>query len=187
MATTNEQKILRKCSCGWFKVTIHRGLLIHQGKAKCGGRNQLKTCTVLAGETRRTQSPVEYHRAAEPPVAKVEKEEPHKLSQQEVHQQEQEHTPQHEHDIEPTSSEPTREVTPKENPIRQAKVRWPKASDKEAWSSFDQSLHLILQNSLAGSITNKTNLFGNIVYGEGKRRRKPPSRREDERWKSLIW
>lgn len=49
-------------------------------------------------------------------------------------------------------------------------MRWPKASDKEAWSSLDQSLHLILQNSLAGSITNKTNLFGNIVYGKGKER-----------------
>lgn len=74
---------------------------------------------MLAGETRRTQSPVEHRRAAEPPIAKGEREEPHKLSQQEVYQQEQEHTPQHEHDIEPTSSEPTREVTPKEKPIRE--------------------------------------------------------------------
>lgn len=151
-------------------MTTHRGLRVHQGKAKCGVRNQLQACTASACETRRTQCLVENHSAAETTIANSEREEPHQLPQKEVYQQQQEHSPQHELHFEPTSSEPTRETTPREKPTRQAKVRWPKASNKEEWRSFDQSLHLILQNSLAGSTTTKLNLFGNIVYGEGKER-----------------
>lgn len=105
-----------------------------------------------------------------------------------MHQQEQEHTQQHKYHIEPMSREPTREVTPKEKPICKAKVSGLKASDKDSSvHSLHQSLHLILQNLLAGRITNKLNLFSNIVYGKGKdkvwylRRQTPVSRREDER------
>ncbi|KAJ8334018.1 hypothetical protein SKAU_G00413370 [Synaphobranchus kaupii] len=68
--------------------------------------------------------------------------------------------------IDPTSSKPTRGATPKEKPIH--KVRWPKASDKEAWRCFEQSEHPILQNLSAGSTTAKLNLFGNIIYEEAK-------------------
>ncbi|KAJ8375377.1 hypothetical protein SKAU_G00059570 [Synaphobranchus kaupii] len=122
--TTKEQKILRKCGCGWAKV--------RQG----GLRAWLSTTD-------------------------GERVEPHQLSQQEVHHQQQKHNPLH---------EPTRGATPKEKPIHKAKVRGPKASDKEAWRCFEQSVHPILQNLLAGSTTVKLNLFGNIIYEEGKER-----------------
>ncbi|XP_060885787.1 uncharacterized protein si:ch211-244b2.4 isoform X2 [Labrus mixtus] len=38
---TKDQRILRECSCGWSKVTTYLGLRVHQGKAKCGGNDQL--------------------------------------------------------------------------------------------------------------------------------------------------
>lgn len=163
------KKILRKCSCGWSKVTTDQGLQIHQGKAKCNGTNQLQACTAVA-VTRRTQSLVKHHGKAETTIADGEREELLQLSQQELHYQQQEHNPQYECHTESTSSKPTREGTSKEMPIHQDKVRWQKASNKEAWRIFEQSLHLILQNLLAGSTTTKLNLFRNTVYDEGKER-----------------
>lgn len=91
----------------------------------------MQACTASAGETRRTQCPVEHHSATETTIANGEREEPHHLAQEEVHHQQQEHSPQHEHHFEPTSSKHTRETTPREKPTRQAKVRRPKASNKE--------------------------------------------------------
>ncbi len=45
MAMTNEQRMLRVCGCGWSKLTTYPGQQIHQGKAKCGGGNQMQTCS----------------------------------------------------------------------------------------------------------------------------------------------
>lgn len=63
-----EEKILRKCGCGWEKVATFRGVRIHQGKRKCGHKGQQKLCTALAGETRGTESQDENHRADGPNV-----------------------------------------------------------------------------------------------------------------------
>ncbi|KAL6466887.1 hypothetical protein MHYP_G00246910 [Metynnis hypsauchen] len=168
MAITNEQRTLRKCSCGWSNVTTHRGLRIHQGKAKCGGTSQMQSCTALADQTSRRQSQVEHHSATVSNIAYGQTEEEH-LSQQQEQLQHLVPTPHNEYQEETPSSE-TPSQTRKERPIRQPKVRWPKASDKEAWRSFDQDLHIILGKSLQGSVTTKLNLFGNIIYEEGKER-----------------
>ncbi|KAK0150886.1 hypothetical protein N1851_008008 [Merluccius polli] len=157
-AITNEQRILRKCSCGWSKVTTHRGLRIHQGKAKCGGTSHMQSCTAPADQTIRRQSLVEHHSAAVSNIADGQGEEEH-LSQQQEQRQHLVPTPQNEHQEETPSSEPPTQAR-RERPIRQPKVKWPKASDKEAWRSLDQDLHIILGKSLQGSATTKLNLFG---------------------------
>lgn len=54
-----------------------------------------------------------------------------------------------------------------EKPDRKPKVKWPKASDKEAWGSFDECLYTTLQSSLRGSIMAKPNSFGHIINEEG--------------------
>lgn len=57
--------------------------------------------------------------------------------------------------------------------------------------SFDQSLHTVLQNSITCSITVKLNIFGDIVYEEGKGRfgellqRKTPLK-QSGRWEREI-
>lgn len=65
----------------------------------------MQVCTAETGETIRNQSLVEHPSSAEPTIADDERKEPHTLSQQEVH---------HQQHMEPTSSEPTQGVTPKE-------------------------------------------------------------------------
>src|SRR4029434_5028895 len=69
METDNEKKILRKCGCGWEKVTTFRGLRIHQGKARCGGKGHKQPCAAASGQTRGTESRVENHSADGPNVA----------------------------------------------------------------------------------------------------------------------
>lgn len=126
---TNEQQILRKCSCGWSKVTTHRDLRIHQGKAKCGGTIQMQSSSASAGQTSRKPSLVEHHSAADSNIADGQEEEEH-LSLQQTHRQQLVPTPQNKHHEEVPGSEPTMQARG-ERPIRRPKVKWPKASDKE--------------------------------------------------------
>lgn len=145
-ATTNEQRILRSCSCGWSKVTTYRGLRIHQGKAKCGGKDLRQTCTAQAGQTRRSQSRVEYHSAIDFTIAdgQREVEQPH---QQQAQGQQQALSLEREcHAETSSSSNPARHT--RERPSRQAKVKWPKSIQKAIWESFNQELHTILENTL---------------------------------------
>ncbi|KAL6468408.1 hypothetical protein MHYP_G00240850 [Metynnis hypsauchen] len=128
----------------------------------------MQSCTAPADQTSRRQSQVEHHSATVSDIAYGQTEEEH-LSQQQEQLQHLVPTPHNEYQEETPSSE-TPSQTRKERPIRQPKVRWPKASDKEAWRSFDQDLHIILGKSLQGSVTTKLNLFGNILYEEGKER-----------------
>ena len=127
----------------------------------------MQSCTARANQTSRRQSLVEHHSAAVSNIADGQGEEEH-LSQQQEQRQHLVPTPQNEHQEETLSSEPLTQAR-RERPIRQPKVKWPKASDKEAWRSLDQDLHIILGKSLQGSTTTKLNLFGNIIY-EGKER-----------------
>lgn len=154
METTNEQRILKSCSCGWSNVTTYRGLRIHQGKAKCGGKDQRQTCTAQAGQTSKSQSRVEHHSVTDFTVADGhrEVEQPH---QQQAQSQQQAHSPEQERHAETPSSNPTRQAGE-----RPTKVKWPKSIEKAAWESFDQDLHIILENSLGGSTITKLNLLG---------------------------
>lgn len=40
----------------------------------------------------------------------------------------------------------------------------------DEWKSFDESLHTILQHALKGNTIAKMNIFGDIIYEEGKAR-----------------
>ncbi|XP_048094980.1 uncharacterized protein si:dkey-61p9.7 isoform X3 [Alosa alosa] len=40
---TNQQKVPRRCQCGWSNVTTYQGLRTHQGKAKCEGYGEAFT------------------------------------------------------------------------------------------------------------------------------------------------
>ncbi len=70
-----EEKIPRKCGCGWEKTTTMRVLHIHMGK-KCGGGSLMQTCTapVKAGQTNGIQGWVDNHSANGPNVAEAEQE-----------------------------------------------------------------------------------------------------------------
>ena len=69
--TTNDVRTLRKCGCGWEKVTTLRGLHIHMGKMKCAGRSQKQTCAAQAGQTSGIQGRVKNHSAIGPNVAEA--------------------------------------------------------------------------------------------------------------------
>lgn len=137
---TNDQRILRRCSYGWSKLTTYHGLRIYQGETKCIGNCQPQTHTALAGQTKRYHSQVEHHSASDPNLA-VGTGEEHQSSQH-ISQQQQK-TPQQEHHF--TSSTPT--GRPPEKYAHKPNVKWPKVSDREAWRNFDKSLCSTLQIS----------------------------------------
>ena len=166
METDNEKKILRKCGCGWEKVTTFRGLRIHQGKARCGGKGHKQPCAAASGQTRGTESRVENHSADGPNVAEgreVEEEEGPLVEDE----------PPCEHQAEkPTSplrTEPSRKAEGKE-PARRSKIKWPKANMVEEWHKLDVDLVRILEGSLRGGAESKLNQFGDILYQESKGR-----------------
>ncbi|RXN34466.1 olfactory receptor 6N2-like protein [Labeo rohita] len=159
----NEEKILRKCVCGWEKVTTFRGLRIHQGKGKCGQKGQQQPCTVVAGETRKTKSQGKKHRAEGPNVAegiRVTEEGP--LVEAEPPRE-------HEGPI-PTTSDRTEPNTETKEPARRSKLKWPKSNEAEAWRDLDLDLIKTLEGSLRGGAETKLNLIGDIIYQTCKNR-----------------
>ncbi len=91
------------------------------------------------------------------------------------------------------TKKPTREPATGsvEKPVRKPKIKWPKASDKDGWSSFDDTLHAVLQGTLKGNTTSKLNIIGHIIYEEGKGRfggmpRKNTTPRRMGRWEREI-
>lgn len=180
MERTKDQRIQRQSSCGWSKVTIYRGLQIHQGKARCVGNNH-QVCVALAGQTERHHGLVEHHSASDPNFVAAMGEE-HQSSQQisqqpqnnpqgEEHQSSQHISPKQQNilqqETQTASAEPL--SCPSENYRQKPKVKWPKASAREEWRNFDNSL-CILQNSLRGNITSKLNIFGHVIHEEGRNR-----------------
>ena len=157
-APVNEEKILRKCACGWEKETTYRGLRIHQGKAKCGQRGQQQPCTAAAGETRETRSQVENHSANGPNVA-----ESTDVTEEESPSVEADPPREHQHPI-PTTSHRTEPKAETKKPARRNKLKWPKANEAEAWRTLDTDLIKVLQERLHGGVEAKLNLFGDIIY-----------------------
>lgn len=160
----NEEKILRKCECRWEKVTTFRGVRIHQGKRKCGQKGQQQPCTALAGETRRTESQVKNHRADGPNFAKgkdvTEEEGP--LVEGEP--------PREYQDPVATKSHRTEQKAEAKEPTRRGKLKWPKASETEAWRTLDTDLFKRLEGSLRGGVESKLNQIGDILYQACKNR-----------------
>ncbi len=122
----------------------------------------MQACTTVAGQTRRNHSQADHHSALDPTNAHGE-EEQDQPTQQNSHLLH--HIPQCDQWSKTPSTEPTGEAHRK--PVRKAKVKWPKASDKQEWRSFDQNLYTVLQNAIRSSATAKLNIFGDIIYEEG--------------------
>lgn len=106
------------------------------------------------------QGGIKARSSTDPTIAAGEKEQ----DQQQPHL----HDLQQEQQSRMSGRESTTEIP--EKPDRKPKVKWPKASDKEAWGSFDESLYTTLQSSLRGSIMAKPNSFGHIINEEGRER-----------------
>ncbi|KAK0156469.1 hypothetical protein N1851_000237 [Merluccius polli] len=154
----NEEKILRKCACGWEKVTTFRGLRIHQGKSKCGQKGQQRPCTATAGETRGTKSQGKNHRAEGPNVA-----EGTRVTEEEGPLVEAEPPREHEYPVLTTShrTEPNAET---KKPARRSKLKWPKSNEAEPWRTLDTDLIKTLEGALRGGAQSKLNLIGDIIY-----------------------
>lgn len=105
----------------------YQGLRIHQGKRKCGQKDQQQPCTAVAGETRGTESQVENHRADGPNVAegKDGTEEEGPLVEGEPLSEYQDPVATNSHRTEPKAE--------KQRPTRRDKLKWPKSSKTEAW------------------------------------------------------
>ena len=154
--TTNDVRTLRKCGCGWEKVTTLRGLHIHMGKMKCAGRSQKQTCAAQAGQTSGIQGRVKNHSAIGPNVAEAGEKETRDVDDP------QEVTP------EPPPSNPRTESSQKAKSLNEPrrKIKWPKASETVEWKRLDESLSDLLQKALRGTVEAKLNLFGEILYEE---------------------
>lgn len=152
------EKILRKCACGWEKVTTFRGLRIHQGKTKCGQNGYQQPCTAEAGETRGTRRQVANHSANGPNVAvRIEgKEGCDPLLEKEP--------PTGYQDPVLATSQRTELQAVTKTPTRRSKLKWPKANEAEAWQTLDTELSKTLEEKLHGCAKEKLNLFGDILY-----------------------
>lgn len=151
----------------------------YQGRKKCGGSTQKQTCTAQAGQTRRSQSQVEHHSATDTTIASGENAHGHPSHQAPEQLQP---TPQAEHQAgKPTRGLPRKERQTKkpsrepavgsaEKLVQKPKIRWPKASNKDGWISFDGTLHTVLRGTLKGNKTSKLNIIGHIIYEEGSGR-----------------
>ncbi|KAL6489820.1 hypothetical protein MHYP_G00001650 [Metynnis hypsauchen] len=154
----NEEKILRKCACGWEKVTTFRGVRIHQGKVKCGQNGQQQPCTATAGETRGTKRQGKNHRANGPNVAggmRTTEEEGPLVANEPVREHE---------DPVLTTSDRTEPNAETKKPARRSKIKWPKSSEPEAWRALDADLIKTLEELLHGGVEAKLNLIGDIIY-----------------------
>ncbi|XP_038130124.1 uncharacterized protein LOC119776004 [Cyprinodon tularosa] len=183
----NEEKVLRKCACGWEKVTTFRGVRIHQGKAKCGQNGQQQPCTATAGETRGTKSQGKNHRANGPNVA-----EGRRMTGEEGPLVENESPREHEDQV-LTTPDRTEPIAETKKPARKNKIKWPKSSEAEAWRALDTYLIKTLQESLQGGAEAKLNRIGDIIYqtckdrfGEIVSRQRSIQREKGRREKEIL-
>ncbi|XP_063049927.1 NACHT, LRR and PYD domains-containing protein 3-like [Engraulis encrasicolus] len=183
----NEEKILRRCECGWEKVTTFRGVRIHQGRAKCGQKGQQQPCTATAGETRGTKSQDKNHSANGPNIAGG-----MRVSEEEVPLVENVPSREHEDPVLTTShrTEPNAESR---KPARRNKIKWPKSSEAEAWRALDADLIKTLEGSLHGGVETKLNLIGDFIYqtckdrfGEVVPRQRTTLREKGRREKEIL-
>ena len=157
---------MRRCRCGWEKVTTFRGLRVHQGRKKCVERGHQQHCTATAGQTRGTQSPVANHSAEGSTVAEdrpveetggplVDINAPGSGADEDTHETQ----------SNPNSQEQSQRRERKE-PGRRQLVKWPKAKEVAVWQKLDEDLSRILEHSLHGQVEAKLNRIGDILYEE---------------------
>ncbi len=131
----NDFKILRRCRCGWEKVTTFRGLRIHQGKKKCQVGGQQQHCSATAGQTRGAQSQVANHSAEGSNVAEGRQVEDTGGSLVDAYSSEcgtGENTLRKSTSTNPSNQEPGQRTERKEPGQRQL-VKWPKANKVAVW------------------------------------------------------
>ncbi len=74
--------------------------------------------------------------------------------------------PQEVNSIAPLRTESSQRARNLKNPLRRNKIKWPKANEVEDWRKLDELLSGLLQKALRGSVLDKLNLFGEILYEE---------------------
>ena len=159
--TNNDnEKVLRKCKCGWKKVTSFKGLRIHQGRMKCGRTPDQHDRTAPAGQTEETQSQVTNHSAAGPSNAERET--------SEDAGEELEAAP--ESDVHAVPPRVTQPEGLRKHPERRKKIKWPKGKNQEEWRRLDDHLKGVLEHSLRGTVERKLTLLSNIIYEECRER-----------------
>ncbi len=129
-----EEKIPRKCGCGWEKTTTLRVLPIHMGKKKCGGGSLMQTCTapVRAGQTNGIKGRVDNHSANGTNVAEAEQEERKEEEERDVDE------PQEVNSVAPLRTESSQRARNLKNPLQRNKIKWPKANEAEEWRKLDE-------------------------------------------------
>ncbi len=168
----NDFKTLRRCRCGWEKVTTFRGLRIHQGKKKCQVRGQQQHCSATAGQTRGAQSQVANHSAEGSNVGEGRQVEDTGGSLVDTYSSEGgtgENTLRKSTSTNPSNQEPGQRTERKE-PGRRQLVKWPKANKVAVWQQLDEDLSFILEQSLRGQVETKLNCIGDILYEECRNR-----------------
>lgn len=172
MDKDNDFKIMRRCRCGWEKMTTFRGLRIHQGRKKCEGGGQQQLCTATAGQTRGAQSQVANHSAEVSMVAEgrqVEDTEGPMVNTFSVEGGTGENTPRTPKDrilsTNPSNQQPGQRAERKD-PGRKQPIKWPKANEVAVWQQLDKDLSIILEHALRGKVETKLNCIGDILYEE---------------------
>lgn len=147
MAGTDTGNDLRRCRCGWEKVTTFRGLRIHQGKKKCQVGGQQQHCSATAGQTRGAQSQVANHSAEGSNVAEGRQVEDTGESLVDMYSSEGgtgENTLRKPSSLNPSNQEPGQRTERKE-PGRRQLVKWPKANEVAVWQQLNEDLSVILE------------------------------------------
>lgn len=154
-SNNDNEKILRRCACGWEKVTSSRGLRIHQGKMKCLRQvDQQHRTAQEAGQTTGSRSQECNHSAAGPSGA----ESPEVVERNPM----MEKVPCDHEDTSPPEAHLIKPVT--KQPGRREKIKWPKANDRVAWQRLDADVSQLLELALRGSIESKLNIMGDIIF-----------------------
>uniref|UniRef100_A0A3B1JJ67 Reverse transcriptase domain-containing protein n=1 Tax=Astyanax mexicanus TaxID=7994 RepID=A0A3B1JJ67_ASTMX len=159
---SHNEKFLRKCTCGWQKVTSLRGLHIHQGKMKCGRIANQHDRAAAAGQTAGTGSQVSNHSAAGPSSAE-------QATSAEVLES-REATPESTFQAAPPPLGVAQPASQRKQLGRRNKIKWPKSKSQEEWRSLDDHLSVVLEHSLRGTVEHKLASLSNIIYEECRER-----------------
>ncbi|KAJ8350643.1 hypothetical protein SKAU_G00257730 [Synaphobranchus kaupii] len=193
MEPDKDSRIMRKCRCGWEKVTTFRGLRIHQGKKRCTARGQQKQCTATAGQTLGTKSQVSNHRAEGSNAADGRQEAEGPVVESSPLESGTENTPGT-----PTiNNQQASQRREKKEPGRRQAIKWPKANEPAVWQKLDNDITVLLEHSLRGRVETKLNSLGDILYEEcrsrfgvvAERRRAAPKQkgRREREIEQLVW
>ncbi len=72
--------------------------------------------------------------------------------------------------VAPLRTESSQKARNLKNPFRRNKIKWPKANEAEERRKLFEHLSGLLQKALRGSVVDKLNLFGEILYEECRNR-----------------